>query len=212
MTVLLRIYQHFAAAYHRFIVIAVKCQILPGAFQQVAWQIIQMQLHMLLFILTTEKRLGNAGPDTVFQSPDITNENMSLQRAIDQIRQTDFPLDMLFLLLYQILQKPSFLLQRTLRKGGYLDKQRDSSQQCFQQYLARLHGCCENQSRLGLIPVIVIPNHVVNPLIHEQKYLFLTFRFQSMHLIHKQNTAICQCQQSEGILFRTGIGTLFIAE
>ena len=52
MPVLLYIYQHITAANHCFIVIAVQCQVLTCAFQQVAGQIIQMQLHMLLFFLT----------------------------------------------------------------------------------------------------------------------------------------------------------------
>ena len=119
---------------------------------------------------------------------------------------------MLFLLLYQKLQKSSLLLQRALCKGRHLDNQRYPSQQCFQQHLTWLHGCRENHSRIGFIPYIIIPDHMINALIHEEKYLFLTFRLQSVYLIHKQNTAISQCQQSRGILFRTGIGTFFIAE
>ena len=53
---------------------------------------------------------------------------------------------------------------------------------------------------------------MIDAFIHKQKQLFLAFRLQTMHLIQKQNTALCQLDQTGIIPVSSGKRPFFVTK
>ena len=73
-------------------------------------------------------------------------------------------------------------------------------------------GSRKDEAALGMVPVLIITQPVIDAFVHEKKQLLLAFCFEGVHLIQEQHPSIGQIQQPRPVFVSPGKGAFAIAE
>ena len=184
---------HLAGVDHLAVVIFHQLAVGGSALKQEAGQIVQMQLNRIGSRIA-QISFGDAGADRIDQFSDVAGIGMIDQRLVGQFTEHDLPGDLPAFLSHDLMHQLALFLQGAVDERRHLNENRNPPQQCFQQHLLRVLRRCEDQPHLCGIPRFVIADHVIDPFVHKQKDLLLTFRFQGMNLIEKQHAPVGQRQ------------------